>query len=259
MKNALRIIVTGLAFGALQATSVQALSVTPARTEVRLTPGHHVKTILTVLNDHAEEMQIEASQKNWFMYDANKDVPVTDWLKIHGKTYFRLKPGQKREVPVTITCPPKAEGLLMGMTSFAFQPMEPGMMTPMISVSIYLTAEGTDKKQGEIRALIARLYEGKMHVGAEVVSTGNVHLRPSGTLRILQNGVLISEFRVVEAEPVFPGQSRGFVGQGNSQALKAGDYVLKAEMTSGEVILQAERLFRVDAKGNVTMQEKKPA
>jgi hypothetical protein len=243
--------------------SAQALSIAPGRTDVHLLPGQHMNAVLTVINDHPEKMQIDVSERNWFLYEANKNTPVADWLKIHGKTHFTLKPGKSRKVPVTIFCPPKAEGLLVAMASFKFHSEQPTMMTPMISVSIYLTVDGTQHAAGEIKKISVQVWQNTLAAGAEVTATGNVHLRPSGTLTVLdEQGAEAALFRVNEREPVYPGQMRGYVGvrQGENKLLTPGHYTIKVHLVSGDVTLDEAKKLEVLANGTIVMDgEKKPS
>src|SRR5690242_19434743 len=110
LKRALRI-AAGVSTGLILATWMPpawALSVSPARTEVRLNPGASTTAVLTVTNTHAEVYDVELSEKPWFIYPENKDVPVDAWLKLPFKKKFRLKPGKSRDVKITIQCPHKA-------------------------------------------------------------------------------------------------------------------------------------------------------
>jgi hypothetical protein len=245
-------------FLGLMAPCASALSVSPGRTDIRLAPGKKINSELTVLNDSAEDLQVDAGQKNWFLYEANKNTVATDWIKIHGKTHFLLKPGASRKIPVTVICPKKAEGVLVGMASFIFRTDHPGTVTPMISVSIYLTAAGTERLNGEIRKLTARFWKHALTVGAEVAATGNVHLRPSGSLVIFdEKGAQVAQYVVPQKDPVYPGQTRGFIGahQSNETApLPLGGYVLKAHLVSGDLQMDAEKKFQVFAGDKIQME-----
>jgi hypothetical protein len=235
-----------LALGGLK--EAYALSITPGRTEVHLMPGQTTDMVFVVKNDHPEKLNIDVSVKNWFLYKANSAVNIEQWLKIHGKTSFTLKPGKERKVPVTISCPPKAEGVMVGMTSFTFRTEAPGMITPRISASIYLSVDGTQHAAGDIKQLAARIWQKTLTVGAEVRDTGNVHLRPSGTMTVLDDkGGEAALFRVSEGDPVYPGQIRSYSGirQGEVKLLAPGHYVLKAHLMSGDVVMTSERAFQI--------------
>jgi hypothetical protein len=232
-----------------------ALSVGPPRTEVRLPPGGTTKIVLTVSNPHAEAYDVELSEKPWFIYPENRKIQVMDWLELPSARQFRLKPGQSRDVNVTIRCPKEAVGELMGMVSFAYQGLEPNQITPMISVAVYLVVEGTDKNRGEIVALGAGTRAGRFQVGAQVKATGNVRLRPSGIIRVLNDQKnVVSEYSIPEPNPIFPGQARDCAGSGPDMPPPAGHYTLSADLRSGTLGLKAERGILVKANGDVEME-----
>lgn len=261
MKNA-RFIALAFLLGAL-GSRADAFSVSPGRTDLRLPPGQKINAVLTVLNDSPEATNVEATQKNWFLYEANKNTPVTDWLKVKGKSHFRLKPGQSRKVPVTINCPKDAQGLLVGMASFTFRGDHPSSVTPMISVSVYLAPAGTEHTTGEISKLSARIWQHQMVVGAEVTATGNMHLRPTGEFQVVnEKGELISRYMLPQRDPVYPGQTHGFVGvhASNETSIPAGKYILKAHLVSDTVVLDAQRKFEIFPDEKVQMEgEKAPS
>ena len=87
---------------------------------------------------------------DWFM-PANKALTVDKWLEVHGPARFYLKSGKSRSVKLTISCPKETDGELVGMVSFRYQTEHPSMVTPMISVSMYVIAAGHDKMAGEIK------------------------------------------------------------------------------------------------------------
>src|SRR5437867_2555418 len=77
-------------------------------------------------------------------------------------------------------CARGAEGDLVGMVSFRYPGDELSTVTPMISVSVYLTVAGTEHRAGQINEVVVRRYPAGLLIGADVKATGNVHLRPSG-------------------------------------------------------------------------------
>src|SRR5690242_7604494 len=98
---------------ALGASPARALSVSPPRTEVLVPPGGETTAVLTISNPHSEAYDVEISEKPWFIYPANRQIMVPDWLKLPSKTRFHLGPGKTRDIVVTIRCPKEAVGELM--------------------------------------------------------------------------------------------------------------------------------------------------
>ena len=236
-----------------------ALSVTPARTEVRLHAGETAKAVLTVTNPHEEAYDVEITEKPWYVLPENQKIQVKDWLELPRKTEFRLKPGQSRDVTITLHCPKDAVGEVMGMVSFAYQGMTPGMVTPMISTAIYIEIEGTQKNLGEIVALGAGTRNGRFQIGAQIKATGNVRLRPVGKIRVKDDkDQVVSEYTVPELQPLFPGQMRDFTARGSDTPPPAGRYTLAADLLSGTLELKKETKILVKANGEVEMDKEVP-
>src|SRR5262249_35823617 len=155
------------------------------RTEVRLAPGAETRATLTINNPDAEPYDVEVTEKVWIRYPTNQQIQLSDWLKLPRQTHFRLKAGKSRDVVITLRCPKDAVGELMGMVSFAYLSLKPSSITPMISTAVYLLAAGTEVMTGEISSVNAEFKIHQFLVSAEVKATGNVRLRPVGTIRLL--------------------------------------------------------------------------
>ena len=235
-----------------------ALSVAPARTEVRLAPGAVTHAVITVTNPHPDAYNVELSEKPWFIYPDNKQINVEDWLHLPGKQHFRLKSGKSRDVKITISCPKDAVGELMGMVSVTYQGDTPSMITPMISTAVYLDVIGTERNAGEIVALGAGTRNGKFQVGAQIKATGNVRLRPSGSVRLMNDQWQpMSVYTLVEGNPLFPGTLRDFPASGPDNPPATGHYTLSAEIHSGTLELKADQGIFVKPNGDVEMDRKK--
>ena len=258
MKNAL-LKVAGVSAGLLLAASAPsawALSVSPARTELRLAPGGQTKAVIAVTNPNAEAYDVEVSEKPWFVLPENKKIEVSSWLLLPSKQHFRLKAGKSRDVKITVQCPKDAVGELMAMVSFAYQALTPSMITPMISTAVYLDVAGTEKSAGEITMLGAGTRNGRFQVGAQVKATGNVRLRPTGTIQVIgEQGQVVSEYVIPEANPIFPGSGRDCAGRGPDNPPPAGRYTLAATIRSGSLELKADRGMSIKANGDVEMDK----
>jgi len=233
----------------------QALTVSPGRTEIRLAPGEKMKMRLSAVNDSKEELQVTVSKKDWFVLDANKAWGVDQWMKINGPERFTLKPGQKREIPVTVTCPRGAQGELVGMASFLYQTLSPTMVTPVISVSIYLEVAGTEKVAGEITEVGVRRWQERLQAAVAVKATGTVHLRPTGEILLKDSdGRPVARFPVPEASPAYPGRVQGYLAQVPPDfTLAPGRYRAEAHLNYRDLALSAARDFVVSAKGQIQM------
>jgi len=241
-------------------TSVgRAMSVSPPRTEIRVPPGGKSTAVITITNTHPEAYDVEVSEKPWFVYPDNRGIPVDAWLKLPFVRHFRLKPGQSRGVKITVHCPTSATGELMGMVSFAYQASKESIVTPMISTAVYLEIIGTEKNTGDVLAFGAGIRDGKLQVGVKIKATGNVRLRPSGRIYLLdEQGQRMADYVVGEATPIFPGSVKEYEGKGPTTVPPAGRYRLSADLTSGTLHLQSETGLVIESSGTVKMEAAKP-
>jgi hypothetical protein len=235
--------------------SAWALSVSPGRTQIALSPGAKMNASLTVRNDAQKEIQVQVSKKDWFVLPANKDLTIDKWLTVRGPQTFFLKPGQARQVKLTARCPKQAQGELVGMVSFLYQTEDASMVTPVISVSVYLSAAGTEKVEGAIKHLVVRHWRDSLQVAVGVESTGNVHLRPTGHVRIFDaKGASLIELPIKEGDPAYPGMERGYFAQEASRKLAPGHYRVEADLVYRDLPLKATRQFSVGKDGNIKVE-----
>lgn len=245
------------------AMPASALTINPGRTQAELSPGGTMEAVLVATNDDPETIHVELSSKDWFVLEANKEnqLGVNTWLKILGKQKFDLKPKETREVKIALKCPEKAQGELVGMVSFLYRTDNPSMMTPVISVSVYLGALGTEKVSGEIEQVVVQKWNNAIQAVVDVKSTGNVHLRPMGIFIFEdKNGNEIARFSTKEGGPAYPGRNQGYFAQVPAEfKLERGRYRVRAELEYRGVILQERREFNVLKDGSIEMQTKPKA
>ncbi len=159
-------------------------------------------------------------------------------------------------MPLTILCPKTAQGELVAMVSFVYVKDQPSMVTPLISVSVYVSAAGTEKRSGRIERLSLQRWQERWQAGLSVVATGNVHLRPSGKIWVENEaGQKVGEFLIAEGDPTYPGSERGYVGVNPGLNLAAGRYRLRAQLSSKELVLEASRFVEVKADGTVQLEK----
>jgi len=238
------------------AVSAWALTVTPGRTEIQIPPGGTMKAKITATNETADRIQVEVSKKDWFVLPENKGIGVGKWLSVKGPSFFWLKPGQSRSIPIKVTAPKQAEGELVGMVSFAYQPEKPTTVTPMISVAVYTGILGKQNFAGKITQIDVHQWPDRVQVGVAVRSTGNAHLRPTGHVQIVDaSGAVVTVIPINEGSPAYPGQERAYFGQQMALKLAAGRYVLKTDMQYQTLSMTAAKPFQVKADGTIIAAE----
>jgi hypothetical protein len=233
-----------------------ALTVSPGRTEIRLAAGGVIKSTLSVTNETGTLVHVTMSKKDWFILPANSTWTVESWLYASGPERFDLKPGEHRVVPLEIKCPRGAQGDLVGMVSFSYVGDVPSMVTPVLSVSVYLTVSGTEKVSGEFHEVFARKYPNGIFLGAEIRNSGNVHLRPGGRVDLEDpHGKLTDHYNFIEADPVYPGFSKPFAVQDGTLKLVPGRYVVHADFHYKDLRLRARRAFTVLPDGKIEQEK----
>jgi hypothetical protein len=237
------------------AGEAKAIVVNPARSQLTLAPGQEERLILRVTNDREEPVDVEVGTKDWFVLEANKSVGVDQWLKLQGETRFTLQGQERRQIPVVVVCPEKAQGEMVGMVSFLYRGKEPSMVTPIISVSVYLAVKGTEKVDGQIKDVAVGRWKGNLHVGALVRSTGNVHLRPTGQITIYdEKNAVVIRLPVPEGGPTYPGREQPYICPESDIKLAAGRYFARAELSYKDLIMRGEKEFSVSNDGEIRMK-----
>jgi hypothetical protein len=236
------------------------LTVTPGRTEARLMPGQDVDATIVATNDGKELLHVALSTKDWFVLEANKskNLGVDSWLEIKGDKTFDLAPGASRNILIHIKAPKTAEGELVAMVSFLYVSRADAMVTPIISVSVYNEIAGTEKVNGQIEDITLMKWKDQLQAAVMVKSTGNVHLRPTGTLTIFDaHAKEVAKLMINEAGPAYPGRSQGYFAQLIPDfKLAPGRYRAVADLAYRELTMKAERSLNVSQDGAVVMDKK---
>ncbi|MBN1823950.1 MAG: hypothetical protein JW803_06510, partial [Endomicrobiales bacterium] len=161
------------------------LSVFPQRIEKCIPPGGKGTGVYIITSDYSEPITVSVEARHWFTLKENKGIKIDDWYSI-SKREFVVGPGERMSIPYEVVVPTSAVGTLVGMVSFI--PRDPGMqgISLLISVSIYVTVDGTQRLSWGIEKL--EIKEKRLDydrdVYAHVTNDGNVHIRPTGTAKI---------------------------------------------------------------------------
>ncbi len=240
--------------------TVWGLAVFPGRTEVRLPPHEQKEIPITVTNDAQEKVHVSVSTKDWYVLEANraKQLNVDKWLKVKGAKTFTLKPGQTRKIRVFVISPKEAEGELVSMVSFLYKSDREAMLNPMISVSVYMEIAGTEKVAGEIYDIVVRTWKGKLQAALDLLSTGNVHLRPTGSIELIDSqGKTAATFPIQAGRPAYPGHHQAYFADIPADSkLSSGRYTARAHLDYREVAFHAQRGFHVLKDGSIEMDAK---
>jgi hypothetical protein len=179
------------------ADTPQTLSVTPAIFEQILTPGTTTQHEVVLTNLTAQPLAIQA-HAGGFELKEQLDSRYRDlydsssWFSI-AQPQFTIEPGARHTATFTITVPPRAEpGGHYGTVFFeSLVPAGDGQRSqisaaPRVGMLTFLTVKGDIREQAAIgRFELPRLLEsGPVPVDLSLKNSGNVHLLPTGRVRI---------------------------------------------------------------------------
>lgn len=182
------------------AAPTQALTLIPPSLEIALTPGQSSKTIIKLYNETQNKLELYTEVRGFTAkgetgqpeFDfTGEPIGLSKWTEIE-KGPIVLEPGQRREVPVTFNPPADADpGGHYATVFFSSTPPEEGQVRISSKVGTLLLARvaGAIEEEGKVSQF--GLTEStsvftRLPIGFYVKfnNTGNVHLRPTGTITI---------------------------------------------------------------------------
>lgn len=234
-----------------------ALSVTPARQEIKGLKGMVGAGTFVVSTNTKESQHIVVKWRDWFKLEENKEIEIKDWLKIDSME-FELIPGEKKKINYKVKIPDNAVGMLMAMVSFCPR-VEGAGVGIVVSSPIYVIIEDTEIIKADIyKVMLSRMRKSSdMQATVVVENKGNVYLRPRGKAIISKGEREIATIELKHGWPVFPRQKHSYIGHGKGIELKKGKYKMRAIINYGssEDILEKTISFKVDKKGNIKQKK----
>ena len=230
------------------------LSVNPERAEVVLKSRQSADLSYNVRNEFNVPIDVKIETKDWFVLPSNKEkgISVSKWLSV-STSAVHLGPGESREVRYKVTVPKKAEGVLVGMISFISASPEANGINLAISVPVYVTVAGTEKKGWTIDEPKFSLYNKKLQVSCPVKNDGNVHIRPAGLIEIKSGDKTVMILNFNQGRPVYPGLNRIYAASANSE-FKPGDYRVIVNISCGTETKVKEKQIKISESGEITTQ-----
>ena len=179
--------------------AAHALTLIPPSLEVNLTPGVAYKTSVKLFNEEEKQIVLYPSTANFTAKDEtgtpgfNFNEPVeglSSWIQVDAGPYT-IKPGERIEVPISINTPTDAEpGGHYSALFFAENPPDKAQIAigSKLGVLILGRVAGNVVEQGSISSftventeMLTRL---PINFAIRYQNTGNVHLRPVGSIEI---------------------------------------------------------------------------
>jgi len=106
--------------------------------------------MLTAFNENQDALHVQLSTKDWFILDANrvKKLTVDTWLRLDGPREFDLKPGETDRSSCMSPVRQKRRANWSAWCHFLYRTDTPSMVTPIISVSVYIEPRVPRKSAG---------------------------------------------------------------------------------------------------------------
>jgi hypothetical protein len=221
------------------AGAVVRVTVSPALVELAAPAGAVGSQNLTVGNGGDTPLDLTVDVESY--KDAVGRLSAVDWLVVEPRT-LRLEPGEEREVTVAITVP---QGLDAGgryaAVRFTTDTGDAGAVGVGMAGKIgvpFLVAVGDEEdltRTGDLdRFAPVMTPDGRVAFAALLTNTGNLHLRPTGAIEILQKDR--TPFARLDFQPttaVLPGAETLLSTQGSLPLPPGTTYVAKAVLEYG--------------------------
>lgn len=234
---------------------------TPPRFELSLPAGSAQTYNISVLNvDSTAPVKLRAYLMDWSLKPSGQ-MSVTRpgsgaysnaaWIDVN-PAEFEVPPRAEQVVRFTVRVPDSSFGSRWSILYFESQPDT--TQKAMIGMSfkarvgspIYVTVPGTEVKQAELVSFAYRRKDRRSHeFKLQVANTGNVFLRPKGTLAVKDAGGTNVATVPVDDRVVLPQSQREFLIP-LAQPLAPGRYTAVIEMDCGiPELIQGETAFEV--------------
>lgn len=172
-------------------SQAHAFSVSPIRVEISLPAGGAYEGYYTVTNSTEDTISLDITLEDSTVgtKETGGDRLALEWLKIRPNKLL-LAPGEAGEVEFAIAIPEDAHGEYIARISFESNPPPGGTpmaITSVISYSIYVAVEGTEKIEGDVVGLSIHDTD-PLDVRITIKNSGNIHIRPKGEVIIQRRG-----------------------------------------------------------------------
>jgi len=213
-------------------------NISHSRIEITVAPSKVYTDTIAVKNTEKAPLVITIRTEDWA-----KAAPYLGWLEV-SPMEFELKEGESKEVKYEVNVPKDAKGELSAMIFIDGKPKEIAEgsigINTSIGVPIYVMIKGTEKFNAEIEELNV-VNNSPLELAVTIKNSGNVHIRPTGTIEIRQAGVIATPPRRGKQSPkmvlplneynypILPNSSRTLEIKSNSR-LEKGEYTADMKM-----------------------------
>ncbi len=254
----------------LLAPAAQAfISVAPAIVEMQARTGKKYKGTLKVTNTKDHDVTVIIEVQEWWKAQTGLEGSQPGlWLTIPKKP-FALKPGESRDVRYKVKIPKGVSGEAAAMVFFSINdrsgPSAPMNIQMRHGIPIYVFIKDTQKIEASLKPLSAFFVQQSSNTALQftipIANTGNVHIRPQGTISITAS----PDNEAVSGDlewgwPVYPGREHSFYATIRKEQWLPGTYSADLQVQDGGVIsndlsLKKTIVFRVTEENNVEIIE----
>jgi len=203
-------------------------SVSPSKIEGSIPAGQHYENVFTIKNPSDNpitinvmflERTINPLDKNWFTLDKNQvDVPA----------------GESSEIKYSISIPDGSEGEYDARVIFSKDPTAKIMgISIRYNFPVYIIVSGTEKYDFSIED-INITNKSNTEISINMTNTGNVHIRPKGTIKIVSKDTEYSMIFNKRKWAIIPNEKYRYTDKfKDPMILSDGDYIAKINILAG--------------------------
>lgn len=206
----------------------------PSYYELSLKSGESVEKEIFIENADAEQMELMLLIEPFLNSTNNKKVLPDQWLTID-KSSIIVKGKTQKLLKFKVTCPKDLKGEVSAKLGFIEKGTAGAMVHTELSSFIYLIALDNSIIGAEISKFQGqKTKEDNIKFDITIKNTGNIHIRPKGTLQILNDkNQLIQKIELPESSPIFENKEYKLVSKDDVKKLADGQYLIKANISLG--------------------------
>lgn len=219
------------------------IGVDPVIIETLVRPGKTQKRVFTVVNNENRPITVQVVLENWLKRKGYRNelsnLKPEEWLKIKPNK-FEMKPNSKRKIKYYIKIPKGLKGELVAMAFFSSEKKKGSFIQQRLGACIYAGIKGTEEINCEILNTKVINNKEKLKFAVKVKNTGNVHIRPDGSVIIMQKKNFIKEVKFHKGLSIFPGKTHHIYTE--SADLPTGDYTAETVIKYGDIFGKSKSL-----------------
>ena len=172
------------------------IGLSPPRLTLVGSPGQTITETVTLVTDSSERLQVSAEVSDWtldltgnitFLPASSLAYSAANWISLES-TDFILEANSSRDLRVSVTIPPDAEGgTYHDMVFFRVVPPESALTgvgvvtTTRIGLTLYITVAGTEQNSAEV---VDFFQQDETSLTLAIANTGNTLMRLGGSVEL---------------------------------------------------------------------------